>query len=89
MKHHDKKQVGEKRLYLAYMFTSLFIIKGNQDRNSHRAETQKQELMQRPWRSAAYWLAPHNFLSLFSYRTQEHQPRDGTTHNGQGPPISI
>jgi hypothetical protein len=25
-------------------------------------------------------------FSLFSYRTQDHQPRDGTTHNGLGPP---
>ena len=28
-------------------------------------------------------------LSLFSYRTQKHQPRDGTTHNGVGPFTSI
>jgi hypothetical protein len=25
-------------------------------------------------------------LSLLSYRTQDHQPRDGTAHNGLGPP---
>jgi hypothetical protein len=31
--------------------------------------------MQRPWRDAAYWLAPHGLLSLLSYRTQDHQPR--------------
>jgi len=31
---------------------------------------------------AAYWLAYHGLLSLLSYRTQHHQPRDGTTHNG-------
>jgi hypothetical protein len=35
--------------------------------------------MQKPWRSAAYWLAPHDLLSLLSYRTPCHQPRDGST----------
>jgi hypothetical protein len=38
---------------------------------------------------AAYWLAPHGLLSLFSYGIQDHQPRDGTTHNGLGPPLLI
>ena len=28
-------------------------------------------------------------LNLLSYRTQDYQPRDGTTHNGLGPPPSI
>jgi hypothetical protein len=44
-------------------------------------EPWRQELMQRPWRDAAYWLASHGFLCLLSYRTQGHQPRDDTTHN--------
>ena len=77
-----KKQVGEERVNLAYTCTLLFIIEGSQDRNSHRAGTWKQELMQRPWRDAAYWLASPGLLSLLSYRTQHYQPRDGTTHNG-------
>jgi uncharacterized protein Veg len=34
-----KKQVGEKRVYLAYTFTVLFIIEGNKDENSNKAET--------------------------------------------------
>lgn len=29
---------------------------------------------------AAYWLASHGFLSLLSYSTQDHQPRDGTMY---------
>jgi hypothetical protein len=38
--------------------------------------------MQRPWKDAAYWLAPHGLFSLLSYRIQEHQPRDGANHHG-------
>ena len=77
-----KKQVGEERVYSVYTFTLLFITKGSQDRNSNRAETWRQELVQTPWRGVAYCLAPHGLLNLLSYRTQDHQPRDGTTHNG-------
>jgi hypothetical protein len=44
----------EERIYLANTSTSLFTTKGNQDRNSHRAGTWRQELMQRPWRGAVY-----------------------------------
>lgn len=35
-----------------------------------------------------YWLAPHDSLSLLSYTTQDHLPRDGTTHGGLGPSTS-
>jgi hypothetical protein len=45
--------------------------------------------MQKPWRGAASWLAPHGLLSLLSYRTQDHQLRGGTTHNGLGPSLLI
>jgi hypothetical protein len=38
---------------------------------------------------AAYWLVPHGLLSLLSYRTQDHQPKHGTTHSGPGPPTSV
>ena len=34
---------------------------------------------------AAYWLASPGLLSLLSYRTQDYQSRDGTTHNGPSP----
>ena len=53
------------------------------------AGTWRQELMQRPWKGAAYWLAPRGLLNLLSYRTQDHQPRDRTTHNGLGSPTSV
>ena len=35
---------------------------------------------------AAYWFASPGLLSLLSYRTQDHQPRDDSTHNCLGPP---
>jgi hypothetical protein len=84
-----KKQVGEERVYLAYTSTLLFITKGSQDWNSHRAGTWRQELLQRPWRGAAYWLAFPGLLSLLFYRTQDHQPRDVTTHNRPSHPWSL
>ena len=37
--------------------------------------------MQRPWRDVAYWLAPHGWLSLLSYRTRDHLAKDDITHN--------
>ena len=89
MKHHGQKQVGEEKLYLAYTSTLLFIIEGSQDKNSNRAGTWRQELTQRPWRDAAYWLVSPGLLSLLSYRTQDYQPRDGPTHNRLDPPPLI
>jgi len=38
---------------------------------------------------AAFWLVPYDLLSLLADSTQDHQLRDGTTHNGLGPPTSI
>jgi len=60
------KQVGEERVYSTYLSTLLVITKGNGDRNSHKAGTCKQELMQRPWRDVTYWLASLDLLSLLS-----------------------
>jgi hypothetical protein len=43
-----KKQVREKRAYLAYTSILLFIIEGSQERDSKRARSWSQELMQKP-----------------------------------------
>jgi hypothetical protein len=84
-----KKQVGEERVYSAYTSKLLFITKRSQDRNSHRVGTWRQELMQRPWRGTAFWLASPGLLSLLFYRIQDYQPRDGTTHKGPSPASSL
>ena len=85
----NKKQDGEERVSLAYTFTLLFITKGSQNRNSNREGTWKQELIHRPWRGGDYWVVLHGLLKPASYKTQDHQPRDGITYNGPGPPLLI
>jgi uncharacterized protein Veg len=47
MKHHGQQHLGEERVNLAYTFTSVFITEGSQDRNSNKAGTWRQALMQR------------------------------------------
>ena len=49
-----KKQVGEERVYLAYTSALLLITEGSQDKKSGQGRILTQELMQRPWRRAAY-----------------------------------
>jgi hypothetical protein len=61
MKH--KKQAEEERTYLAYAFTFQFITKGSQQGMiSNKAGSWRQELMQRAWRSVAYWFVQPVFL---------------------------
>jgi hypothetical protein len=80
-----KKQVGEERVYSAYISTLLFITKERKS-GLELKQVRKQELMQRPWRDVTYWLSSPGLLSLLSYRTQDYQPWDGTTHNGPSHP---
>jgi hypothetical protein len=61
-----KKQAGEGRVYRASTSTSQFI-KGGQDRNSNGEGTWEQELMQKPWRGATYWVAQTDLLSLLFF----------------------
>jgi hypothetical protein len=82
-KHRDREASwGGKGL-----FSLHFHIAVHHQRKSGHELTQgtfHQELMQRPSRGAAYWLASLGLFSLLSYRTQDYQPRDGITHNGLG-----
>ena len=75
-----KKQVGEEWIYLAHTCISLSVIGGSQEPGGR---------MQRPQRSAANLLVPHSLFILLPYRTQDHQPKDGTIHNGVGPSPQI
>ncbi|EGV99603.1 hypothetical protein I79_006008 [Cricetulus griseus] len=69
----------EQRVISVYSSTSQSTIKGSQGRNLEAgADAEAVE-------DAAYRIPPHSFLSLISYSIQDHQPRDGTTHNGQSP----
>ena len=74
-----KRPVEEKRFIALYFHTAV-----HHQRKSGLEPNQvrKQELMQRPWRDVAYWIASPSLLSLLSYIIQDYQPTDGTTHNG-------
>lgn len=43
-------------------------------------------MKQRPWRSVAYWIAPHSLFMLLSYETEDHLFRRGTAQSELGPP---
>jgi len=72
MKLHEQSKLRREGCIgftLPYHWTSLKKVRTD----SNKEGTWRQELMQKPWRGAAYWLAPHDFLHLFSYRTQDPQ----------------
>jgi hypothetical protein len=78
-----KKQVGEERVYSSYTFH--IAVDHQRISGLELKQVRKQELMQRPWRDATYWLTFPGLLSLLSYRTQNYQPKDGITHKGPSP----
>jgi hypothetical protein len=53
-----KSKLGRKGLH----FHFVAITEGSQGRNPSRAGTWRQELMQRPWKRATYWLAHIGFI---------------------------
>jgi hypothetical protein len=80
MKHHDQKASwgGKSLIGLHFHIVPHHQRKSGQ---SSRVDTWKQELIQMPWRGAAYWLAFHGLLSLLSCRTEDLESRDGTTYS--------
>jgi hypothetical protein len=84
-----KSNLGKQGFISLTVSIEQFIIKISEGRNSDTAETWRQELMQRPWKGAAYWLASHGLLCWLSYSNQDHQPRHGPIHKGLGPQLSI
>jgi hypothetical protein len=84
VKHHDQEvSWGRKGLFSLYFHIA---VHHQRKVGQELKQVRKQELMQRPWRDATYWLASPSLLSLLSYRTQDYQPRDGSTHNGPSHP---
>ena len=69
--------------------TASFILKGSQNRNSSRAGTGTQGLMQRPQKRAAYWFSPLTSHSLLSCTVRTTCPGMTQPHNGFGPPPSV
>ena len=49
----------------------------------------KQELMQRLWKGAAYWLAPHDLLNLLLVESRTSSLGNGPTHSGLSLPPTI
>lgn len=72
-----KSNLERKEFILAYSLRS--IVQGTQSRSP-----ECQELKQRPWRSAAYWIAHLAVLYKPGPPTQ-----GGTAHSSLGPPTSI
>ena len=84
-----KNQVRKERIYSSLYFQTA--VHHYRKSGLELRQVRKQELMQRPWRDATYWLASPGLLSLLSYRTQVYQPRDGRWSHPQGafPPWSL
>jgi hypothetical protein len=82
-----RKQVGEERVYLAYISILLLITKGCRTGTQFK-QVRKQELMQRPWRDVLYWLASPGLLSLLSYRTKTTNPEMVPPTRGLSPLIT-
>ena len=57
-----KKQVGEERIYSAYIFH--IAVHHQKESGLELKQVRKQELIQRPWRDVLYWLASPGLLSL-------------------------
>ena len=81
-----KKQVGEERIYSAY----IFHVAVNHQRMSglEHKQVRKQGLMQRPWRDVLYWFASPGLLSLLSYRTKTTSPEMVPPTRGLSPLIT-
>jgi hypothetical protein len=60
--------------FLPYTYILLFIKKEVRTGTQAGVDAEAME--------GCYWLASPGLLSLLSYRTQDYQPRDGTTHKG-------
>jgi hypothetical protein len=62
------KKLGGKRI-LFILYFQIKIYHSGKLGQELKTGTWRQELKQRLWRNAVYWLASHGLLSLFSYTT--------------------
>ena len=72
MKHLDQKQLGEERVYVAYIST-VTIFPGGKLMQALMAGTDAEATNQptnQNNENTVYWPAPHSFLSLLSYTVQ-------------------
>lgn len=79
MKHHDQKQLEKELVLLILPGNKWSITEGIQGNNSSRAETYRQALMQRPWRSCLLtcFMACSMACSVsFLVSTQDRQPKE-------------
>jgi hypothetical protein len=88
-----KKQVGEEKVYSAYIYISPCEVKCTfhlpRKSGLELKQVRKQELMQRPWRDVLYWLASPGLLSLLSYRTKTTSPEMVLPTRGHPPCCSL
>ena len=81
MKYHDQKQIeGKGLIWLILPFHHSSSIQG---KNSGRKRSLEPRPVAEAMEECCYWFVYHDFLSILSYRTQSHKPRDANTHNGQ------
>lgn len=80
MKHHHQKQAGKERVYSACALIWEIFIKGVRTETQKGQERADGEAMQQ----CCLLASQHTLLSPLSSRTQDHQPRGNTTHNGLG-----
>ena len=64
---------------------SLFIVKGSGKSGQEPEAGADAEAIE----GCCLLACSLSLLSLLSYRTQDYQPRDGSTHNGLAPSLSI
>lgn len=76
MKHYGQSNLGRKRV-IGFCSVSLHYRKksGQKLKQGRNLEQEHAEAIE----GAAYWIDPHNLLSLLSYRIQDHQPAVGWT----------
>jgi hypothetical protein len=88
-KYHDQEASWGGKGLFSLRFHSTLLFHHQRKSGLELKQVRKQALMQRPWKDVTHWLASPGLLSLFSYRTQDYQPRDGTTHKGPSHPWSL